>query len=110
MKKKTREERKNLIIQLVEDSCYVPMKEKELAIFMQVEPEEREELKSILQELLNEGSTSRETVRQSSRWEPLSATVVASVLWRWKVRRKTSLYRRSILAVRFISIRYRWRS
>ena len=56
MKKKTREERKNLIIQLVEDSCYVPMKEKELAIFMQVEPEEREELKSILQELLNEGS------------------------------------------------------
>ena len=32
------------------------MKEKELAIFMQVEPEEREELKSILQELLNEGS------------------------------------------------------
>lgn len=56
MKKKTREERKNLIIQLIEDSCYVPMKEKELAIFMQVEPEEREELKSILQELLNEGS------------------------------------------------------
>lgn len=56
MRKKTREERKNLIIQLVEDSCYVPMKEKELAIFMQVEPEEREELKSILQELLNEGS------------------------------------------------------
>ena len=56
MKKKTREERKNLIIQLVEGSCYVPMKEKELAIFMQVEPEEREELKSILQELLNEGS------------------------------------------------------
>ena len=56
LKKKTREERKNLIIQLVEDSCYVPMKEKELAIFMQVEPEEREELKSILQELLNEGS------------------------------------------------------
>jgi ribonuclease R len=56
VKKKTREERKNLIIQLVEDSCYVPMKEKELAIFMQVEPEEREELKSILQELLNEGS------------------------------------------------------
>lgn len=56
MKKKTREERKNLIIQLVEDSCYAPMKEKELAIFMQVELEEREELKSILQELLNEGS------------------------------------------------------
>ena len=56
MKTKTREERKNLIIQLAEDPCYVPMKEKELAIFMQVEPEEREELKSILQELLNEGS------------------------------------------------------
>ena len=32
----TRERRKKVICQLVEDSCYVPMKEKELAIFMQV--------------------------------------------------------------------------
>ncbi len=49
-----REKRKNLICELVEDECYVPMKEKELAIFMQVKPEEREELKSILEELISE--------------------------------------------------------
>lgn len=49
------EKRKNLICQLVEDDCYVPMKEKELAVFMQVKPEEREELKVILNELVTEG-------------------------------------------------------
>lgn len=50
-----RERRKNIICELVEDSCYIPMKEKELAIFMQVSSEEREELKSILNELVEEG-------------------------------------------------------
>lgn len=49
------EKRKNLICELVNDKFYVPMKEKELAAFMQVRPEEREELKSILNELLMEG-------------------------------------------------------
>lgn len=50
-----RDKRKNLICQLVEDECYVPMKEKELAIFMQVKQEERQELKEILSELVTEG-------------------------------------------------------
>lgn len=49
------EKRKNLICELVEDELYVPMKEKELAVFMQVRPEERAELKEILEELLAEG-------------------------------------------------------
>lgn len=49
------EKRKNLICELVNDKLYVPMKEKELAAFMQVRPEEREELKTILNELLMEG-------------------------------------------------------
>ena len=49
------DKRKNLICQLVEDECYVPMKEKELTIFMQVAPEERQELKKILEELIAEG-------------------------------------------------------
>lgn len=50
-----RKKRKELICQLVEDECYVPMKEKELALFMQVESEERQELKSILEEMVKEG-------------------------------------------------------
>ena len=50
-----REKRKKVIVDLVNDSLYVPMKEKELAVFLQVAKEEREEFKSILQELLAEG-------------------------------------------------------
>ena len=49
------EKRKKLICELARDECYVPMKEKELAVFMQVRPEEREELKVILTELVAEG-------------------------------------------------------
>ena len=49
------EKRKNLICELVNDKFYIPMKEKELAAFMQVRPEEREGLKTILNELLMEG-------------------------------------------------------
>lgn len=52
------EKRKKIICELMRDECYVPMKEKELAIFMQVKPEEREEFKSILNELVAEGKLS----------------------------------------------------
>lgn len=55
MDQKLYEKRKKLICELVEDAFYVPMKEKELAAFMQVRPEERENLKRILEELLAEG-------------------------------------------------------
>lgn len=55
LKNDLRDKRKNLICKLVEDECYVPMKEKELAIFMQVKPEERQTLKEILNELVTEG-------------------------------------------------------
>lgn len=50
-----RQERKNKIGELVEADFYVPMKEKELADFMQVKAEERGELKEILEELVSEG-------------------------------------------------------
>ena len=50
-----KEKRKKVITDLVNDSLYVPMKEKELAVFLQVAKEDREEFKSILQELLAEG-------------------------------------------------------
>lgn len=50
-----RQERKNKISELVEADFYIPMKEKELADFMQVKAEERGELKEILEELVKEG-------------------------------------------------------
>lgn len=50
-----REKRKKVICDLVKDPLYVPMKEKELAVFLQVAKEDREELREVLQELLAEG-------------------------------------------------------
>ncbi|MCM1543169.1 MAG: ribonuclease R [Blautia sp.] len=47
--------RKQVICDLVNDPLYVPMKEKELAMFLQVTRENREELKAVLDELLAEG-------------------------------------------------------
>lgn len=55
MEQRIHDKRKKLICELVEDEFYVPMKEKELAIFMQVAPEDRADLKQILNELLEEG-------------------------------------------------------
>lgn len=53
--KKQIEARKKVICDLVRDPIYVPMKEKELAVFLQVSREEREELRQVLRELLAEG-------------------------------------------------------
>lgn len=55
MEQSLHDKRKKLICQLTEDECYVPMKEKELALFMQVKPEQRQELKEVLDELVKEG-------------------------------------------------------
>ncbi|MDE6639796.1 MAG: ribonuclease R, partial [Acetatifactor sp.] len=52
---KTREKRKKIICDLVNDPIYVPMKEKELAMLLQVAKEDREEFRVVLQELLAEG-------------------------------------------------------
>ena len=52
--KKADDTRKKVIVELMESDFYVPMKEKELAIMLQVEPEDRPELSRILNELLME--------------------------------------------------------
>jgi ribonuclease R len=55
MDKKLLKERKKKILDLFSDSLYVPMKIKELAIFMQVSKSERQELNEVIDELLEEG-------------------------------------------------------
>ena len=47
-----RDKRKKIICDLVNDEIYVPMKEKELGILLQVKKEDREEFHKILEELL----------------------------------------------------------
>ena len=53
--KKSFEEHRQIILDLMNDELYVPMKEKELAIILQVGPEDRAELKAVLNSLLAEG-------------------------------------------------------
>ena len=50
-----KDKRKKVICDLVADELYVPMKEKELAMFLQVSKQDREEFRKILEELLAEG-------------------------------------------------------
>ncbi len=47
--------RKELVLRLVKEELYVPMKEKELAVLLQVQPDDRPILKQVLEELLTEG-------------------------------------------------------
>lgn len=49
---KSFEEREQMILDLFSDKHYMPMKEKELAVLLQVEPADREVLKAVLQSLL----------------------------------------------------------
>lgn len=58
MNKEALEKRKKLIVELLEDEMYVPMKEKELAMFLQVSKEDRDNLRLVLNELLAEGKIS----------------------------------------------------
>lgn len=49
------QKKKKLLLELFADSLYVPMKIKELAIFLNVEKERRTELEAVLEALVNEG-------------------------------------------------------
>jgi len=52
------QERKNRIVELMNSELYVPMKEKELASFMQVSKEDRPLFRTLLNELMREGKVS----------------------------------------------------
>ena len=67
------ENRKKKIVALMKEPSYVPMKEKELACLMQVQAEERAELKRLLQELLLEGKIQ---VNRRGRYSVPSVTPV----------------------------------
>ncbi len=80
-RKEIREKRKKMICDLMEDKIYVPMKEKELAVFLQVAGEEREEFRSVLQELLAEGKltlTAKGKYRKTEDAGLLTGTFIGS--------------------------------
>lgn len=49
------EEKKNRIVSVINDKHYKPLKQKELAFLLQVSPEDREEFRNILADLVKEG-------------------------------------------------------
>ncbi len=55
MNSELREKRENIILELMQDPMYVPMKEKELAVFLQVKEDDREEFRKILSEMTISG-------------------------------------------------------
>ena len=55
MEKEILGKRKKVVYDLICDTLYVPMKRKELSVFLQVEKEDRESFKEILDQLENEG-------------------------------------------------------
>lgn len=72
------ERRKNLICELIEDEMYTPMKEKELAAFMQVSREEREAFREVLQALLSEGKI--QVTRQGKYVKPDANQLVGTFI------------------------------
>lgn len=73
MADKKRLERKKKIRALIYDKHYQPMKQKEIGYLMQVDPDEREEFVSILNELVDEGSIE---VTKRGKYKPMEKEVL----------------------------------
>ena len=73
MEREQLEKRKKLVYDLMGEELYVPMKEKELATFMQVLPEFRDDLRQVLDELLSEGK-----VRVTAKGKYIKCTNLAA--------------------------------
>ena len=66
--------RKQMILALMNDKAYVPMKMKELAILLDIPKEQRRELKSVLDALLKEGQISLSAKGKLGRPETFALT------------------------------------
>ena len=73
MENKTFEERKKIIYEFISDPHYVPMKQKELAVILQVAKEDREELGRVLEALLGEGKIELSKRGRYSKAQPRKA-------------------------------------
>ena len=76
MADKTFEERKKIMYEFISDPHYVPMKQKELAVILQVAKEDREELSRALEELLGEGKIELSKRGRYSKAQPRKAVGV----------------------------------
>lgn len=72
------ERRKQMILSLMNEKTYVPMKMKELAILLDIPREKRKELKAVLEALLREGKISLSSKGKLGRPETFALTGVYS--------------------------------
>ena len=114
MEENQMKERKEMILSLMNEPSYVPMKIKELAILLEVPKERREELKEVLDALLEEGrirvSKKGKYVKPKS-WRRkgfLRPIPGASALFPSKAGRETFLSRRIIKRTPWTGIRSRF--
>lgn len=63
--------RKKRILDVIDDKHYKPLKQKELAFLLQVEPEDREEFRNLLAELVKEGKV---LLTKRGKYQSLSGT------------------------------------
>lgn len=107
------EQRKHMVLALMQDKTYVPMKQKELAIVMQVAREDREALVQVLDALLADGKieVSKRGKYQIAQSVTLTGTFVAHPkgfgLWKSKEEKRIFSSRRNPLAGLFTEIRCR---
>ena len=80
MEHKTFEERKKIIYEFICDRHYVPMKQKELAMILQVAKEDREELGKVLDVLLSEGKIELSKRGRYSKAQPRKAVGIFTLL------------------------------
>lgn len=71
------EKRRKMICELLESSLYVPMKEKELAVFLQVKKEERQDLKEVLSSLIKDGLI---TMTQNGKYMKEEAKIIGTFI------------------------------
>ena len=78
MDSKQLEKRKKVLLDLMNDKIYVPMKIKELAIILQVSKEERPDLELVLNELLAEGKIE---ISKRGKYKIAKEKTVTERLW-----------------------------
>ncbi|MCD8381277.1 MAG: ribonuclease R [Lachnospiraceae bacterium] len=71
--KNTLKERKTVVLEFMRSEFYVPMKEKELAVMLQVKPEDRAAFKETLASLLHDGSI---MVTKRGRYQVMAQQVI----------------------------------
>ena len=103
MDSKQLEKRKKVLLDLMNDKIYVPMKIKELAIILQVSKEERPDLELVLNELLAEGKIE---ISKRGKYKIAKEKTVTGTL-KWKAETMIFMFQKKTSAMLFTEMWFR---